>query len=225
MELEEVLKAKGVTTLEELEAKIKADAKKEADAAEVTLRKQIKDLEAIKDSQGQTIGDARKEADLLKARLLEIEKEKMKPISENRSDDAQAPNEEQLRRANEAREQALTDEQWLLLEEATKVMDTETRKLAVATEEGRAAFMNSVLGSAQTAQETFRRPVQQKKLTVQEQIEIALGKTKANVPPALRPAGSGFSADRQPVQKPAAPSVALLRNGGLRDMIAANKQG
>jgi hypothetical protein len=226
MELEEALKAKGVTTLDELEAKIKANAIREKEEQEAALRKQIKDLEEIKAKQGDSLGSTRKELDDAKAKLLELEKEKLsKPISGNKTDDvppAQSKTEEQWRQENEAREKALSDAEWLKLDAAYKAAPDETRKLA-STEEGRAAFMAAILGSAGTAaQETFRRPAQEKKLTVEEQIKIGLGLIKPNVPANVRASGSGF-ADRQPIQQAKQPNIALSRTGSLRDMIAANK--
>lgn len=234
MELEEILKAKGVDTLEELEAKIRQAALAEGATGEETLRKQIKDLETIKDKQGDTIGSVKKELDEVRAKLLSLEKNKIetgKPNEEPTMIDgkkpedapAQGKSEEQWRQDNEARELALTDSDWTKLDEAAKVLDPEVRKLAVSTEEGRAAFMAEVLGSAEPGQETFRRPVQKKKLTVAEQIQQGLNKTQQKPPVSLRASGSGFSADRKPIEKKPAPHAALLRTGSLRDMVAAHK--
>jgi hypothetical protein len=227
MELADILKEKGVTSLEELEAKIKADALKEKEAEEALLRKQIKDLEEIKAKQGDTIGTTRKELDEAKGKLIEMEKLKMEPekILEKKPDDApaQGKTQEQWRQENEAREKALTDEDWTKLDEAAKALDADTRKLALSDEEGRAAFMAEVLGSAAPVQETFRRPTQEKKLSVAEQIQQGLAKLKPNSTPSLRPSGSGFSANRQPVKQTAAPNPALLKTGSLRDMVAAHK--
>ena len=138
---------------------------------------------------------------------------------------AQGKTEEQWRQENEAREKALTDADWTKLDEAAKALDAETRKLAVSTEEGRAAFMAEVLGSAAQTQETFRRPVVEKKLSVSEQIALALKGEKANVPLARRPHGSGFSENRDNNKQPAQPHPALLRTGSLRDMVSAHKKG
>jgi hypothetical protein len=226
MELEEILKAKGVSSLEELEAKIKADALKEKEASETLLRKQIKDLELIKASQGDTIGATRKEIDEAKAKLIELERISATKNLENKPDDApvvSGKTEQQWKQENEEREKALSDADWTKLDEAAKALDAETRRLAMSTEEGRAAFMSEVLGSTVAVQETFRRPVQEKKLTVAEQIQIGLGKLKPNTAPVLRPSGSGFSANRPVTKQTAQPNPALLRTGSLRDMIAANK--
>ena len=83
MTLEERLAAAGVKTLEELEAKIKADAAAEVKAAaiaeEAKLRKQITDLESIKASQGGEIGELRKNKEALEEaqrKLAEFEQSK-----------------------------------------------------------------------------------------------------------------------------------------------------
>jgi hypothetical protein len=227
MDLEQVLKDKGVTSIEELEAKIKADALKEKEAQEALLRKQIKDLEEIKAKQGDSLGNAIKELDEAKAKLLEIEKGKIVDTDlVNKTKDApsapQGKTEEQWRLENEAREKALGDAEWAKLDEAYKSAPDETRKLA-STEEGRAAFMAAVLGSAlPKAQETFRRPAQEKKLTVEEQIKIGLGLIKPNTVPNVRASGSGF-ADRQDSNTRQQIDMALTRTGSLRDLIKAHK--
>jgi len=233
MTLEEMLEAKGVKTIEEYNEKISAEVKSalkaEQEKEEEVLRKQIKDLEAIKDSQGNTIGTTKKELDEAKSKLLELEKKGMeanKGILEKKPEDALAvKTEQQWRQENDAREKALTDEEWNKLEEATKALDAGTRKLAVATEEGRAAFMAEVLGSTEQAQETFRRPVTEKKLSVAEQIALALNKQKPNIPAMRRPQGSGFSNDRKEIKPDVSINPALLRTGSLRDMVAAHKKG
>jgi len=225
MELETVLEAEGVKTLEELKAKIKADAEKAALGTsaekEAGLVKQIADLEAIKATQGDEVGTLRKD--------LEEAKEQLDKIEEKKTKNAEIPaekTEEQLKQENEAVEEALTNDQWKKLEGALKDADADTRKLALSSEEGRASFRNAILGSSETlAQETFRRPIQEKKLTVDEKIRIGLGLLKPNTAHAVRSTGSGFSPDRQTNnKKPASFEHPFVASGSIRDRIKARKE-
>lgn len=231
MTLEEMLKTNGVETIEEYNAKIAAEAKEaavnEQRAAEEALRKQIRDLEEIKAKQGGAIGDSRKEIDALRGKLLELEKKNMEPGKqfEKKPDDAppSGKTEEQWRQENDAREKALTDDEWNKLESEAGRLPEDVRKTVLSTEEGRAAFMDEVLGSKKM-QETFRRPVPEKKLSVQEQIQLALGKRKPGVIPSQRLSGSGFSSERKPIEPTKRLHPALLKTGSLRDMVQAHKE-
>jgi hypothetical protein len=227
MELADMLKENGVETLEEYNAKIKSDAitaaNKDKEESDALLRKQIKDLEEIKAKQGGTLGETRKELDEMKSKLLDLEKGKMN--LEKKPENAGEPSvktEDMWKRENEAAEVALSNEDWDKLDKALKDAPEETRELAVSSEEARSAFRSAVLGSAKAPQETFRRSVQEKKLSVDEQIRQGLGLLKPNVQPSLRPSGSGFSGQSVSKQN-AKPNPALLHTGSLRDMVQAHK--
>lgn len=194
MTLEERLTQAGVTTLAELEAKIKADAASEvtakATAEEAKLRKQITDLETIKASQGGEIGELRKDKEALaeaKRKLAEFESKKTdngnpNPPAEKSEDD--------WKQANSEREKAFKDEDWNKVDAAMKAAPPEAKTL-IKTEAGRAAFYDRVLGSGSVeTQETLRRPVQKEKLTVAEQLDAYLNKGKQPVRvPARQPSG------------------------------------
>ncbi len=237
MELAEALETEGVESLEALKAKtakeVEAKAKLEADTAKIEaekkmleteelLRKQITDLEKIKTDQGAEVGNLRKEILEKKERLSNMENEE-KP--ENAGGSEAEKTEERWKEENAAREATLSDADWNTFDEALKEANPEVRSLAVGSEEGRAAFMDSILGSStQATQETFRRPEQKKKLSIAEQIQIGLGKLNETVPPAMRPSGTGFDADRQTKDKQSLPNRAMLSTGSIRDMIDASKE-
>lgn len=219
MTLEERLAAAGVTTLEELEAKIKADAaaavRAEAQSEEAKLRKQITDLEAIKASQGGEIGELRKNKEALEEaqrKLAEFESKKtgneptkVAPVEKTEAD---------WKQANSEREKAFTDADWDKVDAALKDAPAEAKAL-IMTEAGRAAFYDRILGSSQKAvQETLRRPVQKEKLSVAEQLDAYLNKGKQPVRvPARQP--SGIVASRPnpnqniPVEPVAGASIAM----------------
>ena len=195
MTLEERLTQAGVASLDELEAKIKADAAAEvkatATAEEAKLRKQITDLENIKASQGGEIGELRKDKEALteaKRRLAEFEISKKtdngnpNPTAEKSEDD--------WKQANSEREKAFKDDDWNKVDAAMKTAPPEAKAL-IKTEAGRAAFYDRVLGSGSVeTQETLRRPVQKEKLTVAEQLDAYLNPRKQSVRvPARQPSG------------------------------------
>ena len=227
MTLEERLAAAGVTTLEALEAKIAADAKAalvaEKEAIIAAKEKQIKDLEAIKGNQGTEIGTLRTAVNALQTSL-----EQFKESKKTENVPPQNPNppkgEDDWKRENSEREQAFTDEEWTKADEALKALPAEAKAL-VKTEEGRAAFYARVLGSTTTeAQETLRRPQQKAKLTVAEQLDLYLSKTKvvdSQRVPTLRPAGLGTSSVTQ--KKPT--QVEGVVNASISDRLAALKTG
>ena len=193
MTLEERLSEAGVTTLAELEAKIKADVKAAALAEEAKLRKQITDLETIKASQGSEIGELRKN----KEALVEAER-KLAEFNELKKTGNGQPNsstteksEDDWKQGNSEREKAFKDEDWVKVDAALKDAPPEAKAL-IKTEAGRAAFYNRVLGSGSVvdAQETLRRPVQKEKLTVAEQLDAYLNKGKQPVRvPTRQPSG------------------------------------
>ena len=197
MTLEERLTQAGVTTLAELEAKIKADTAAEvktaAVAEEARLRKQITDLETIKASQGGEIGELRKNKEALaeaERKLAEFEKSK-KTGNEPPKDPPAEKSEDAWKQENSEREKAFKDDDWNKVDAAMKAAPPEA-KVLIKTEAGRAAFYDRVLGSTSTqeAQETLRRPVQKEKLTVAEQLDAYLNKGKQPVRiPARQPSG------------------------------------
>ncbi len=195
MTLEERLTQAGVTSLAELEAKIKADAAAEVKAAtlaeEAKLRKQITDLETIKASQGGEIGELRKNKEALaEAERKLAEFESKKTGNEPPKDSPAEKTEDDWKQGNSEREKAFKDEDWAKVDAALKDAPPEAKAL-IKTEAGRAAFYDRVLGSNQReAQETLRRPVQKEKLTVAEQLDAYLNKGKQPVRvPARQPSG------------------------------------
>ena len=200
MTLEERLAEAGVSTLEELEAKIKADATAEATATEAKLRKQVTDLETIKASQGTEIGDLRKNGEALKeaqAKLAEFEESK-KTGNEPPEDRRPEKTEGDWKQVNSEREKAFKDEDWDKVDAALKDAPAEVKTL-IQTEEGRAAFYTQVLGSStQEAQETLRRPVQKEKLSVAAQMDAYFNKDKSSGRvPARQPSGIVTSSANQ----------------------------
>ena len=217
----ELLESKGVSTLEELESKIKTEAQAatllSVEEQKAGLKKQIADLETIKAAQGDEVGTLRKDLADAKEKLEKMD------VGKN-AEDADSPTgktPEQWATENAQAEKALTDADWNKLDTALKNAPEETRKLAIGSEEGRAAFRNAILGSdASPEQETFRRPVQKKKLSVEEQIKAGLGLLKPNTAPTLRPSGSGFNPN-QPNQKKPAPMGPRSNSGSILDRIKA----
>jgi hypothetical protein len=192
MTLEERLSEAGVATLEELEAKIKADASASSTAEEAKLRKQITDLETIKASQGTEIGGLRKNESALKEAELKLAEFEQSKKSENDDPNNRRPEktDDDWKQANANREKAFKDEDWDKVDAALKEAPPEVKALA-KTEEGRAAFYDSTLGSSETEnQETLRRPVQKEKLSVAEQMDAYFGKNKSSGRvPARQPSG------------------------------------
>jgi len=194
MTLEERLAAEGVTTLEELEAKIKANAaaeiKAKADAEEARLRKQITDLETIKASQGGEIGELRKSKEALEEaerKLAEFEESK-------KAEDASGPppvikTEQEWKQENEKKLLAMSDDDLAKLNKT--IMENDDLKAISATEEGKAGLIQKILGSneGEQSQEIFRRTQHEKKLTVAEQIDLALNKKPSGTPANRRPLG------------------------------------
>jgi len=193
MTLEERLSEAGVATLEELEAKIKADAiasaKVDANATEASLRKQVSDLELIKGQQGTKQGQLTKDLAEAQTKLAEFEESK-KTENEQPEDRRPEKTEGDWKQVNSEREKAFNDDEWNKVDAALKDAPPEVRTL-VKTEEGRAAFYEQVLGSSeQEAQETLRRPVQKEKLSVAEQMDVWLNKDKqSSRVPARQPSG------------------------------------
>jgi hypothetical protein len=197
MTLEERLTQAGVTTLAELEAKIKTDTAAEVKATalaeEAKLRKQITDLETIKASQGGEIGELRKNKEALaeaERKLADFEKSK-KTGNEPPKDPPTEKSEDAWKQENSEREKAFKDDDWNKVDAAMKAAPPEAKAL-IKTEAGRAAFYDRVLGSTSTqeAQETLRRPVQKAQLTVAEQLDAYLNKGKQPVRiPARQPSG------------------------------------
>lgn len=194
MTLEERLSEAGVATLEELEAKIKADAietaKTASTAEEAKLRKQITDLETIKASQGTEIGDLRKTAEALAESQQKLAKfESKKTENEPPEDRRPVKTEDDWKQVNSEREKAFKDDDWEKVDAALKDAPAEAKEL-IKTEEGRAAFYARVLGSSeQEAQETLRRPVQKEKLSVVEQLDTYFKDKPSGRVPARQPSG------------------------------------
>ena len=204
MTLEERLAEAGVATLEELEAKIKADATASVTATttaeEAKLRKQITDLETIKASQGTEIGTLRKNDGALaeaQAKLAKFEESK-EDGNEPPEDRRPEKTEGDWKQVNSEREKAFKDEDWTKVDTALKDAPPEVKAL-IKTEEGRAAFYIQVLGSSeQEAQETLRRPVQKEKLSVAEQMDAYFNKNKTSGRvPARQPSGIVTSKQNQ----------------------------
>lgn len=194
MTLEERLADAGVTTLEELEAKIKADAaaevKASATAEEAKLRKQITDLETIKASQGGEIGELRKN----KEALAEAERKLAEFEESKKTKDAATPppvtkTEAEWKQENEKQLLVMTDDDLAKLNKT--ILENDALKAISATEEGKAGLIQKILGSSKEAesQEIFRRPIHEKKLTVAEQIDLALNKKPSGTPANRRPLG------------------------------------
>jgi len=182
MTLEERLSEAGVADLAGLEAKIKADALAEGTAEEANLRRQITDLEAIKSSQGGEIGELRKN----KEALTEAER-KLAEFESKKTEDAAKPapvvkTEAEWKQENEKQLLAMSDDDLAKLNQT--ISENDVLKDISATEEGKAGVILKVLGSGKEAesQEIFRRPVHEKKLTVAEQIDLALNKKQPGTP-------------------------------------------
>jgi hypothetical protein len=193
MTLEERMAAEGVTTLDELEAKIKADAASEVRAAaaaeEAKLRKQITDLETIKASQGGEIGELRKN----KEALAEAQ-QKLAQFESKKAEDAANPppvtkTEAEWKQENEKKLLDMSDDD--LAELNKLVVENDGLKAIASTEEGKAGLIQKILGSSKEdeSQEIFRRPTHEKKLTVAEQIDLALNKKQPGTPANRRPLG------------------------------------
>lgn len=221
MTLEERLAEAGVTTLEELEAKIKSDAitdaKAAANAEEAKLRKQISDLELIKGQQGTKQGELTKELEAAKEKLAEFEESKQtenEPPKEQKTEKSEAD----WKQENSEREQAFSDDDWTKVDVELKAAPPEAKKL-IMTEAGRAAFYDRVLGSSkQEAQETLRRPVKKEKLTVAEQLDAYFGKDKkSGRVPVRQPSGIvTSSADKNQSLEPVIGASFSTRMAGIQ---------
>lgn len=225
MELAEQLEAKGVKTLDELEAKIKADAQAQAQQTIDGLKSQIENLETIKGSQGDQLGDLRKQleaAEEAKKALAEKIAEK-KPDSSDGGASDDEPTEEDSKAKNEKWLLNATDEQLAQLNAELKGVSPEVRKLVKSSERGKAAFIAQIFGGESTEQsgEVFRRPAMEEKLSIEEQIARGLGRAQPKLPGGARLAGSGFNADR-PAQAQGAQQPVF--SGGLSDRIRQSKQ-
>lgn len=226
--LEETLSANGVATLEELTAKIAKDTadriEKEKADAEALLKKQIKDLEEIKAKQGEKIGLLQKATELSKEKELLMSDGTKKPDDAPADVTVEEKTEAQWKAENDAIEASLDENAWNVLDNTLKSATPEVRKLATTSEEGRAAFLKTVLGTTvqPPAQETFRRPVQEKKLSVEEQIAIGLGKLKPATTPTLRSVGSGFDPNRKQTDNNNF-QPAWSNSGSIRDRLAESK--
>ena len=189
MTLEERLSEAGVATLEELEAKIKADATASYTAEEAKLRKQVTDLETIKASQGTEIGDLRKKEEALVAAELKLAEFEQ---SKKTEDGLLVPpaKEKDWEQVNSERVKAFSDEDRTKVNEAFKDAPTEAQALA-KTPEGRAAFYTRILGlGSEETQEAFCPPVQKEKLSVAEQMDAYFNKEKpTGRVPARQPSG------------------------------------
>jgi hypothetical protein len=193
MTLEERLTAAGVKTLEELEAKIKADAAAEvravATAEEAKLRKQITDLETIKASQGGEIGELRKNKEALAEAQRKLEEFESKKTKDAATPPPVVKTEAEWKQENEKKLLAMSDEDLAKLNKT--IVENDALKAISATEEGKAGLIDRILGSSKEAasQEIFRRPTHEKKLTVSEQIDLALNKKQSGTPANRRPLG------------------------------------
>jgi len=190
MTLEERLDEAGVATFEELEAKIKADVRAAALAEEAKLRKQISDLEIIKGQQGTEIGDLRKN----KEALAEAER-KLAEFQESKKTEKETEpppvikTEQEWKQENEKKLLAMSDDDLAKLNKT--IAENDDLKAISATEEGKAGLIQKILGSNEgdQSQEIFRRPQHEKKLTVAEQIDLALNKKQSGTPANRRPLG------------------------------------
>jgi hypothetical protein len=209
MEIEELLKKYGADNAEALDKKLA-----EIERAAADRKKQLEDLERIKSEQGNEIGSLRKKVDEYNLELAK--KKEAVPVNNEKSDELYAKECDQI----EAR---LSDAEFDVLDGAFKGLDPEVRKLVERPGEGRLAFIKEVLNTGvTTSQETFRRPVQKRQLTVAEQIQEALGKNKAqNTTPRFQTSGAPASVAK-PKEIAIPPSV--VRGGSVRDLINYRKQ-
>ena len=205
--------AAGVTTIAELKAKINTDAEAASAQATEALKKQVSDLEIIKATQGNEKGALKTELDGVKAKLAEFESKK--------PEDVKPPDDKVVdwKQENTIREKAFTAEDWDKVDEALKAAPTVAQELATKTEEGRAAFYAETLGSKpQAEQGTFRRPQPKEKLTIAQQVALALGKDTGGRVPVRRPSGVGSPKPNQN-KKPA--DLSMANSPSLRDRIKA----
>jgi len=179
MTLEEKLDEAGVKTLEELEAKIRNEAEASSVKENESLKEQVKNLEMIKASQGNKVGDALKAKEAAEAKLEEL-KESTQAKKGEKENRATEKSDDDWRQENSKREKAFSDEDFETVDAALKDAPAEVKDL-VKTEEGRAAFYDKVLGSKEStvSLETFRRLKQKKKLSVAEQMDEWLDKNKS----------------------------------------------
>lgn len=199
--IEELMQEKGVDSIETLLEKIQAEAaenaKKPLEEEKEGLVKQIKDLETIKSHQGDEVGNLRKD--------LTAAIEKLESLGEKKVNNANPASDEKSEadwaKKNEARLAALSDEELAKLNDT--IQKNSELKQFTSTEAGKAVLMDKILGAVgEEAQEIFRRPQKQEKLTIAEQIEAAMNKQKPNSNAAVRPAGSGFDPNRTINKKP-----------------------
>lgn len=226
MELEKALEEKGVKSLDELEEKARNEALAKAKADNQTsidaLKVQITDLEKIKGEQSVEVGEIRKQLQTAEAEKTALAEK----ISQEKANDdlKKQEKESEIHKQNQEREKVLTDADWKVLEAAIEGASDEVRELATSSEEGRAAFMDEVLGKqtpTNTGRETFRRPAQEEKLTIQEQIARGIGTANRFQRPNGRLAGTGFDSNRQPASAPDKPPSF---SGSLSDRIRQSKK-
>lgn len=224
MELNELLEQHNVESLEQALEKIKNSAQAEAlksfEEQKAGLKKQITDLETIKASQGDEVGTMRKD--------LKEAKEKLEALSKdsgaNKSDNASLPEksvktEDDWARENKSREASFTDAEWDKLDKALASTDPAIKKL-VSSEEGRAAFMNEILGQPnQQTQATFRRQVQKEQLSIEEQIKQALGRGNVKPVSQRQPAGTAFDPNRQAPESRTPAINPHRRSGSALDLL------
>ncbi len=224
--LEERLDEAGVKTLEELEAKIVAEAtaavETEIKEAKDALKKQIEDLEKIKGTQGTEIGDLRKRVEEAEKRAESLKNlEESKQVEDGEGQASSEKSEAELRQENIEREKAFTDEQRALVNKALADAPPEAQELA-KTEAGRKAFYDKYIGSTQTPRQvTFDRPQEKTKLTVAEQLDQYLNKNKDNSrPPALQSSGIGTSNSTNEQDNKAGQTVV---NASIAERLAARQ--
>ena len=196
--LEEMMTEKGVESVDALLDAVKneatAGALKPVEEQKASLKKQITDLETIKASQGDELGTLRKDLKEAKESLTGLGTEQM----EN-ANPAAVKTEADWAEENEQRLLSMSDEEVAKLNEA--VGNNDALATIASTEEGKAGIIAELSGSAeQASQAIFYRPKQEKKVTVGEQIDAALGRQKPNLTPASRVSGSGFDPNRKPTE-------------------------
>lgn len=233
MTLDERLKDAGVDTLEELETQIRNNAEAEALKKSDKLKTQLTDLEGIKASQGNEIGDLRKEKESMEDKLKQFEESKQTKNAEEedrkpeeKAGEAAAKVDAYWEQENAAREQAFSDKDWSKVDKALKDAPAEVKALATASEEGRAAFYAKTLGSGEEdQQETFRRPQQKAKLSIAEQIAQGLEKANGSTRvPGRRPSGVGAPSNQEGDKTRPEVSYMLVNSPSLMDRITALKE-
>jgi len=172
------------------------------------LQKQIEESQKLIQRQGNELGVLRK------ANGGKVETDASN--EENLTDERET----KFKESNIAREAALSAEQQTKLEEAYKNISPENKSL-IKTEEGRHEFMNAVLGGKEAVADTFIRPKPEKKLSIQEQIKIALGQVESGAQPKPNRSASGvaFSKTAQKEEKKPSPTMSSVKTGDIRSML------